>query len=209
MLRSILATASSPADAPALACAADDTPDQATAEEDELDVPVFSRTAGFRQDSITDLIAAVQRIDAHAASETEYDWPYDWPWYGGVVGAYFNGDPPRRTAPATVAGDSNPGTAGVPRRWERFDGRSSFRDHPAASVRVLAQPGASTYDPGSTATGDEHPVARCHAYDGGHAFYAGMGHTAVSFTEPEVLSHLFGGIEQVAGEARVNCEGER
>jgi len=56
-------------------------------------------------------------VGIHAASDTEYDWP----WYGGLVGAYFNGHPAPQTATVKVRGRSNPSTAGVPRRWTRFD----------------------------------------------------------------------------------------
>ena len=70
---------------------------------------------------------------------------------------------------------------------------------------MLARLDESTYDAGATAMGDDHPIAWCHAYDGGRAFYTGMGHTEASYQEPEFLSHLLGGIEQVAGVAKFNC----
>ena len=34
---------------------------------------------------------------------------------------------------------------------------------------------------------------------------SGMGHTSESYTEPEFLSHLLGGIQMVAGVARFRC----
>ena len=140
-------------------------------------------------------------VGVHAASDTEYDWP----WYGRLVGAYFNGHPAQQTATVKVAGRSNPATQGLPRRWERFDEWYNFRDYTDGSVRVLARLDESTYDAGATAMGDDHPIAWCHAFDGGRAFYTGMGHTDASYQEPEFLSHLLGGIEQVAGVARSNC----
>jgi type 1 glutamine amidotransferase len=140
-------------------------------------------------------------VGVHAASDTEYAWP----WYGGLVGAYFNGHPAQQTATVKVAGGSNPATEGLPRRWERFDEWYNFRNYTDGSVRVLARLDESTYNAGSTAMGDEHPIAWCHPYDGGRAFYTGMGHTNASYTEPEFLSHLLGGIEQVAGVAKFNC----
>jgi type 1 glutamine amidotransferase len=140
-------------------------------------------------------------VGVHAASDTEYNWP----WYGGLVGAYFNGHPAQQTATVKVAGVSNPATEGLPNRWVRFDEWYNFRNYTDGSVRVLARLDESTYDAGRTAMGDEHPIAWCHAYDGGRAFYTGMGHTSASYTEPEFLSHLLGGIEQVAGVAKFNC----
>jgi cytochrome c len=137
----------------------------------------------------------------HAASDTEYDWP----WYAGLVGAYFNGHPAQQTATIKVNGGSNPATAELPKRWTRFDEWYNFRNYTDGSVRVLARLDESTYDAGSTAMGDDHPIAWCHPYDGGRAFYTGLGHTNASYSEPEFLSHLLGGIQQVAGVAKFNC----
>lgn len=140
-------------------------------------------------------------VGVHAASDTEYDWP----WYGGLVGAYFNGHPAQQTATIKVNGGANPATAGLPKRWTRFDEWYNFRNYTAGSVRVLARLDESTYDAGASAMGDDHPIAWCHPYDGGRAFYTGLGHTNASYTEPEFLSHLLGGIQQVAGVAKFNC----
>jgi type 1 glutamine amidotransferase len=46
--------------------------------------------------------------------------------------------------------------------------------------------------------GPDHPVAWYHQYGGGRAFYTALGHTAESFSEPELLSHLLGGISWAA-----------
>lgn len=176
----------------------------------DYEVVLWLSTTGDVLD--TDQQAAFERyiqggggyVGVHAASDTEYDWP----WYGDLVGAYFNGHPRQQTATVKVNGASNPATAGLPQRWERFDEWYNFRDYADGSVRVLARLDESTYDAGRTAMGDEHPIVWCHAFDGGRSFYTGMGHTTASYSEPEFLSHLLGGIEQVAGVAKFNCEAE-
>ncbi len=141
-------------------------------------------------------------VGVHAASDTEYDWP----WYGGLVGAYFNGHPAQQTATIKVAGRANLSTAHLSNRWTRFDEWYNFRDYIDGSVRVLARLDESTYDAGSTAMRDEHPIAWCHAYDGGRAWYTGLGHTNASYSEPAFLQHLLGGIQQVAGAAKFTCD---
>jgi cytochrome c len=45
-----------------------------------------------------------------------------------------------------------------------------------------------------------HPMAWQHAYDGGRAFYTGLGHTKESFVEPLFLRHLAGGIAYAIGD---------
>ncbi|MFD7076385.1 ThuA domain-containing protein [Nocardioides sp. NPDC059952] len=144
-------------------------------------------------------------VGVHAASDTEYDWP----WYGGLVGAYFAGHPAQQTATVKVHGHNTAATAELPRRWTRWDEWYSFRDRPADSIRVLADLDERSYDPGPYAMGNPHPIAWCHRYDGGRAFYTGMGHTTESYTEPEFLSHVLGGIQMVAGAARFRCEADR
>ena len=144
-------------------------------------------------------------VGVHAASDTEYDWP----WYGRLVGAYFAGHPAQQTATVKVHGHNTPATDDLPKRWTRWDEWYSFRDRPAESVRVLADLDEKSYDPAPYAMGDPHPIAWCHRFDGGRAFYTGMGHTTESFTEPEFLSHVLGGIRMAAGEAPFKCEGRR
>ncbi|WP_315815729.1 ThuA domain-containing protein [Paraflavitalea speifideaquila] len=47
--------------------------------------------------------------------------------------------------------------------------------------------------------GDNHPMAWYRDFDGGRAFYTGLGHTEESFTEENYLKHLLGGIRYAMG----------
>jgi hypothetical protein len=67
----------------------------------------------------------------HAASDTEYEWP----WYGGLVGAYFKNHPEIQDAVIDVEDRSHPSTAGLPARWERHDEWYNFRPIRAARCR--------------------------------------------------------------------------
>jgi type 1 glutamine amidotransferase len=40
----------------------------------------------------------------------------------------------------------------------------------------------------------DHPIAWCHEYDGGRAFYTALGHTSESFSEPLFIGHLAGAV---------------
>jgi cytochrome c len=55
----------------------------------------------------------------------------------------------------------------------------------------------SSYEGGKM--GDFHPLSWYHEFDGGRAFYTGMGHTPESFSEQFFLDHLLGGIEWAMG----------
>ena len=61
------------------------------------------------------------------------------------------------------------------RSWTRTDEWYNFTSEPAVVVHVLATLDETTYDPGDGAMGADHPIAWWHAYDGGRAWYTGLG----------------------------------
>jgi cytochrome c len=142
-------------------------------------------------------------VGIHSASDTEYDWP----WYGGLVGAYFNNHPANQNANLVVSDKAHPSTAGLPTTWRRFDEWYNFRTNPRGNVHVLLTIDERSYSPGTGAMGTDHPMAWCHAYDGGRAWYTALGHTNQSFTEPLFLEHVLGGIKWAAGMAGGDCGG--
>ncbi|MFO0961273.1 MAG: ThuA domain-containing protein [Phycisphaerales bacterium] len=221
----------------------------ASAPADAPRVLVFSRTLGFRHDSIPDGIQAIQELFAgrfnvdatedptrftdenlrrykvvvflsttgdvlndgqqaaferfiragggyagvHAAADTEYSWP----WYGTLVGAYFRGHPPTQEAVVVVEDRAHPTTKMLPERWKRTDEWYSFKTNPRSQVHVLASLDETTYQPAAVAMGD-HPIAWCHEFDGGRAWYTALGHTKESFRDPLFRQHLREGIAWAA-----------
>ncbi len=136
----------------------------------------------------------------HAAADTEYDWP----WYGRLVGAYFQDHPPVQQATVRVDNRSHPSTRMLPATWSRRDEWYNFRTHPRDAVRVLATVDESTYKGGTM--GDDHPVAWCRRVGEGRAWYTAGGHTAASFREPLFRQHVRGGLQWVAGRASAESE---
>ncbi|WP_375438046.1 ThuA domain-containing protein [uncultured Hymenobacter sp.] len=131
-------------------------------------------------------------VGIHAATDTEYDWP----WYNGLVGAYFNGHPNIQQATVSVIDNNHLATSFLPARWVRTDEWYNFRSL-AADLRVLATLDETTYSGGTN--GANHPIAWCHSYDGGRAFYTAGGHTDESYQETLFLRHLLGGITYAIG----------
>lgn len=64
-------------------------------------------------------------------------------------------------------------------------------------VNVLISLDEKSYTGGEN--GDNHPIAWYHEFDGGRAFYTGMGHTNESYSNPIFLKHLLGGIKYAIG----------
>jgi type 1 glutamine amidotransferase len=153
-------------------------------------------------------------VGIHSASDTEYDWA----WYGGLVGAYFRDHPGVRgvnqqfqTATINVEDSKTPATRMLPAQWTREEEWYNFRTNPRSAVHVLLSVDESTYDPrgysqpgGSPPMGD-HPIAWCHRYDGGRAFYTALGHKGEYWSEPLLRSHVLGGILMAAGRGPFNC----
>lgn len=131
-------------------------------------------------------------VGIHAASDTEYTWP----WYGGLVGAYFLNHPAIEEATLIVQDRTHPSTAHLGATWTRTDEWYTFRTNPRSSTSVLMTIDESTYAP-NPKMGD-HPIAWYHSYSGGRAWYTALGHTEASFAEPAFLQHILGGIRWAA-----------
>ncbi|TLS44315.1 DUF1080 domain-containing protein [Streptomyces montanus] len=223
-------------------------------------VLVFSKTAGFRHDSIPDGVSALKdlgaahglavdatedggaftsrnlaRYDAvvflsttgdvldeaqqkafegyigrgggyvgiHAAADTEYDWAF----YGGLAGAYFQSHPAIQPAKVNVEDRAHPATSHLGESWERTDEWYNYRSNPRDRAHVLASLDESSYT-GGTMNGD-HPIAWCQEYRGGRAFYTGGGHTKESYADTAFRQHLLGGIRWAVGAAQADCRPEK
>ena len=219
---------------------------------DETRILVFSKTAGFRHESIESGIAAFQKmgdkhgflvdttensshfneenllrykavvflnttgdvlnqeqqndferfiqagggyVGIHAATDTEYDWP----WYGKLAGAYFESHPNNpnvKEGEFFVVDKNHAATDSLPEKFKRSDEFYSFKKiNP--DIKVLVKIDERTYTGGTN--GDNHPMSWYHEFDGGRAFYTAMGHTSESFSEPLFLRHLWGGLQYVLG----------
>lgn len=131
----------------------------------------------------------------HSATDTEYDWP----WYGELVGAWFDNHPNNpnvREAVIDVVNPDHPSTRMLPERWERSDEWYNF-GYMNENVNVLLKLDTDSYR-GSDHP-NNHPIAWYHEFDGGRSFYTGLGHTKESYTEELFLQHLLGGLMYAMG----------
>ncbi len=136
-------------------------------------------------------------VGVHSASDTGYNWP----WYGGLVGAYFDrvhGHSKVVQATVHVVNRTQLSTSMLPALWMRTDEWYNFASNPSGRVHVLLTVDERTYKGG--VMGANHPIAWYHEYDGGRAWYTAMGHTSESYYEPLFLAHLWGGITYAVGQ---------
>ena len=182
----------------------------------EYDAVIWNSTTGDVLDATEQ--AAFERyvragggfVGLHAASDTEYQWP----WFGQLVGAYFENHPNQQVATIRVDPEASIGAGGsgllhpavdsLPNEWRRFDEWYNFQSNPRGDVNVLLTLDESSYNEadGSDAA-DDHPISWWHDFEGGRSFYSGLGHRPETYTEPLYLTHLLGGIEYAAGVSRV------
>ena len=74
-----------------------------------------------------------------------------------------------------------------------------------SSPRWTSRP--TTRTTGAKGNNDDHPIAWCSDFDGGHVWYTGLGHTAESFGTGagNIRSHILGGLETVTGAEPSDC----
>lgn len=128
-------------------------------------------------------------VGIHAAADTEYEWP----WYGELIGGYFNGhpnDPNVRNADIQTKETSHVSCAHLPEVWNRDDEWYNYKNlHP--EMKILLNLDETSYEGGTN--GESHPIS----WTRDHMFYTGLGHTEESFSEENFLQHLLGGIQSV------------
>jgi type 1 glutamine amidotransferase len=130
-------------------------------------------------------------VGIHAATDTEYDWP----WYTGLAGAQFSSHPKIQPAVITKTDEQFAATSFLPERWERTDEWYNFKEI-SPDVTNLLMLDESSYEGGEN--GDHHPAAWYHEYDGGRAFYTAGGHTKASYAEPLFRRHVQAGLAWAA-----------
>ena len=130
-------------------------------------------------------------VGIHAATDTEYDWP----WYGKLVGAYFESHPPGlHQATIHVVDSTHQAMKNVPKAWSHNDEWYNFKSI-SKDLQVVANLDETTYVGGTNGT--NHPIAWYQEYDGGKMFYTGLGHPKEAYSDPHFLAHILGGIQYV------------
>lgn len=162
----------------------------------KYEVVVFLNTTGdvlnaSQQQAFEEFIKAGGGfVGIHAASDTEYDWP----WYGRLVGAYFESHPDQQNAIIRIKETNHLATKQLPVTWNHFDEWYNFKLI-SPSIIVLAGLDENSYKGGTN--GDYHPISWYQEFDGGKMFYTGLGHTKKAYSNELFLAHILGGIEYV------------
>ena len=164
---------------------------------DKYRVLIFLNTTGNILDSKQQI--ALQKyihrggnfVGIHGATDTEKEWP----WYNGLVGAYFKDHPKPQDAWYHVVKKSHPAVSFMPDSLRRFEEIYNFYSFKKELVKVILTVDEKTYSGGNMP--DYHPVAWHHTYEGGKVFYTAWGHHPETYSEKIFLKHILGGIQWV------------
>jgi uncharacterized protein len=135
-------------------------------------------------------------VGIHAAADTEYKWP----WYTNMVGHMFHIHPAVQTATLKV---ENPNFPGMDRFAKRFLATEEWYEYdaPRSKLNYLLSVDEKTYKPNAKwgpkegkGMGEFHPIAWFQEYDGGRAFYTGLGHLPATYSDAAFMHHVYGGI---------------
>lgn len=163
-------------------------------------VVIFLNTTGdlFNEEQKEAFIGYIRSgggfVGIHAASDTEFDWP----WFGGLVGAYFldhPNNPNVKPGKFIVMLKNHWATRHMPDEFTYTDEFYNFRALPTHVTPVL-KVDETSYTGGKHP--DFHPMSWYHEYDGGRSFYTALGHTHECYTDPLFLQHVWAGISYAA-----------
>ncbi|NJP98764.1 DUF1080 domain-containing protein [Nonomuraea sp. FMUSA5-5] len=140
-------------------------------------------------------------VGVHAAADTEYNWPY----YGQLMGAWFNNHPAIQQATVRTEDRAHAATAHLGATWSRTDEWYNYRTNPRPNVRVLQSLDEGSYSGGGMG---DHPITWCHPQSSGRSFYTGLGHTQESYADASFRALLLGGIRYAAKAVNADCRPE-
>jgi cytochrome c len=147
-------------------------------------------------------------VGIHAAAFGKPATEGSWPWYGQMFCTEFVNHKAIERATVRVEDRTNASTAHLPERWSRTDEWYNYTVSPRGKVHVIASLDEKSFHGGTM--GDDHPVAWCRQVGKGRFWYTALGHTAASYSEPEFVQHMLGGIQIAAGlkpvDFAANCD---
>jgi uncharacterized protein len=179
---------------------------------------------GPRRDALQAFVRSGKAIvGIHAAADSHHYWP----WYGQMIGGYFDRHPASpnvRPGHLRVVDHTHPSTRGLPDVIERQDEWYLFRDfNPEVNLLVVADV-QSVQDPGSEPLrmqwytsqtqsstrlrlpeANPKPISWWHNFESSRVFYTAMGHVPETFSEPLVIEHIAGGLRWALGREQVRA----
>ena len=136
-------------------------------------------------------------VGIHGAAATELEWN----WFGKLIGRRFIIHPTIQTAKVNIKGEGFPATYHLPDKMLWTEEWYEFGPELSNNLKYLITVDETTYNPKAKwedkkgdGMGKFHPIAWYQKFEGGRAFYTGLGHIGVAFRDRVFLEHIYGGI---------------
>jgi type 1 glutamine amidotransferase len=138
-------------------------------------------------------------VGIHSATDTFYQWPE----YGALIGAYFDGHPWHQNVTLRIEDTRHPATASLAPSIRLSDEIYQFRNWSRDDVHVLVSLDTASVDitlPDVHRTDRDFAVAWTRSFGQGRVFYTALGHEAGVWQSQEFQAHLAGGIRWAMGD---------
>ena len=129
---------------------------------------------------------------------------YEWAWYPEtLIGAQFTSHSSQQLGAVRIEDTKSPIMKGLPAVWVRTvkDEWYAFKDNPRTrpGFHILATADETTYNPGRSTMGADHPMVWTHCVGKGPVFYSAIGHSAETYSEPNHVQLLENAIAWAMG----------
>ncbi|MCE7067031.1 ThuA domain-containing protein [Dyadobacter sp. CY326] len=135
-------------------------------------------------------------VGIHSASDTEHGWE----WYGNLLGTFFRDHtflPHMPEAELVTETALHPATHGLPKNWHKEDEWYNFQQNVRGKpgFEVLLSLNEQSYSSVWRKMNGDHPISWTHELPRGRMFYTALGHNAQTFSDPNAMRHIMGGIQ--------------
>ena len=135
-------------------------------------------------------------IGIHSATDTFYKWP----WYGTMIGGYFDGHPWTQKVTITVEDQKHPSTKHLGASFEIDDEIYQFKEWSRSNVHVLMKLDTTSVDmtkKGVKRTDNDFATAWTRTQGKGRVFYTALGHRPEVWDDARFQQHLVEGVRWV------------
>jgi type 1 glutamine amidotransferase len=157
----------------------------------------------MREDQKAALLEFVRSGKGFAGIHSATDTFYQWPEYGALIGAYFDGHPWHQDVTIRVEDPGHAATASLPSSFRLNDEIYQFRNWSRGDVHVLLSLDPASVDlnaAGVNRLDRDFALAWTRTYGQGRVFYTALGHEAGVWQDARFQRHLTGGIRWAMGQ---------